>query len=138
MSAKLNARQQRFVDAIILGGTGHDAAIRAGYSPGRADPTASRLARNGKVASAIAEKQARIAARTEKTAADISRAMWAIITDPKAPYSARVSAAALEAKRYRDYSDKHDVSGAVGVLVRYTPLLFDIPPAIGLLEGRDG
>ena len=106
----LNARQLAFVDAIVLGKTGTDAALTAGYNPVRAASTASRmLATNGKVQAAIAERRAAVAVRIEKTAADIARAMWGIINDPGAPHSAKVSAAALEAKRYQEYSDKREV-----------------------------
>lgn len=107
--SQLNARQLLFVDAIVLGKTQRDAAIAAGYSPSRADSTASNLASNRKIIAAIAEKRAKVAIRIDKTADDIARAMWGIINDPDAPHSARVSAAALEARRFRVYSDKHEV-----------------------------
>ena len=103
----LTSRQLRFVDAIVLGKSGREAATLAGYA--HPDPEASRLLINHKVAAAIAARRAAVSVRVEKSAADIARAMWQIINDPKAPHSAKVSAAALEAKRYQEYSDKREV-----------------------------
>ena len=106
----LTSRQLAFVDAIVLGKTGTEAALIAGYSPQYARSTSSRmLSTNANIQRAIAARRATISTRVEKSAADIARAMWQIINDPKAPHSAKVSAAALEAKRYQEYSDKREV-----------------------------
>ena len=106
----LTPRQLAFVNAIVLGKTGHASAIIAGYSPKYAETQASRmLSTNVKIQRAVAARRATISTRIEKTAADIARAMWGIINDPDAPHSAKVSAAALESKRYQEYSDKREV-----------------------------
>lgn len=106
----LTSRQLAFVDAIVLGKTGTEAAIVAGYAPQFARGTGSRLLHtNPNIQRAIAARRATISTRVEKSAADIAKAMWLIINDPKAPHSAKVSAAALEAKRYQEYSDKREV-----------------------------
>ena len=45
----LTVRQERFVHEYLVDGNGSAAAIRAGYTPNRAEATASRLLTNGKV-----------------------------------------------------------------------------------------
>lgn len=50
---KLSPRQMAFVKCITKGMSGHDAAIKAGYSKACADSTASRLLRNAKISSRI-------------------------------------------------------------------------------------
>ena len=107
MAVIFTSRQIIFIEGIVLGKSGHDAAEGAGYA--YPDPEASRLLVNPKIAAEIAKRRAAVATRVEKSAADIARAMWQIINDPKAPHSAKVSAAALEAKRYQEYSDKREV-----------------------------
>lgn len=116
---KLNARQRRFIDALVLGKSGTQAATSAGYSARSAHVKASQLLRNPKVAAAIERAQARVALRVERTAADLSAVLWSIIDDPEAPPAARVSAAALEARRFREYSDKREVEHG-GVVLRHT------------------
>ena len=64
----LNSRQQRFVDAIVLGKSGTQAAITAGYSERGADVTAARLLVNVKVAAVLAERQAAITEKVQITA----------------------------------------------------------------------
>ncbi|MZR63851.1 terminase small subunit [Alcanivorax sp. DP30] len=63
----LNSKQQLFVEEYLKDLNGTQAAIRAGYSPNRADQTASRLLRNGKVKSAVEKAKAQ---RSERTKVD--------------------------------------------------------------------
>ena len=122
----LNARQLAFVNAIVLGKTGTEAAIIAGYSVARARYTASGLlATNRNVQAAIAERRLAVSERVGKTADDISRAAWRIINDPETPASARVAAMALESKRYIEYSEKHEGRIEHGVVYRRTPSLIE-------------
>lgn len=119
---QLTARQQRFVLEYTRSGNAAQAARDAGCSDRSARVTASKWLTKPNIHAAVEEAQALVAARTLRTAADISRAMWAIIDDPTAPPAARVQAAALEAKRFREYSDRHEVAHT-GVVLRYTPPL---------------
>ncbi len=52
---KLTVRQERFAREYTVDGVGSAAATRAGYSPHRAEATASRLLTVGKVASRVKE-----------------------------------------------------------------------------------
>jgi phage terminase small subunit len=71
---KLNLRQERFVQEYLLVPNAKQAAIKAGYSPIRAEVTGCELVRNRKVADAIAEARARAAERAEITKA--SQLCW--------------------------------------------------------------
>lgn len=117
----LTARQQRFVAEYAVDLNGTQAAIRAGYSPVRAKVTASELLDKPEIAEMVAVTNRNVLAERQKTAADISRAAWDIIENHEEPASARVSALALEAKRFTEYIEKHEVDARVGVvLVRQT------------------
>ena len=63
-SAVLNPKQQSFVEEYLKDLNGAQAAIRAGYSPNRAEQTASRLLTNGKVKSAVQKAKAERSERT--------------------------------------------------------------------------
>lgn len=109
-----------------LAGLGPSAAYRAAYdcqnmSANAIAVEANHLERNPKVALMLTKAEAKVIEKTAKTAADIARVAWSIADDPEAPASARIAALALEAKRYREYSDKHELDARVGVmLVRQT------------------
>lgn len=62
--AKLNEKQQQFVDEYLIDLNGTQAAIRAGYSAKTADVQASRLLGNVKVQQAISERMAQRSKRT--------------------------------------------------------------------------
>lgn len=68
---KLEPRQQRFVVEYLLDLNAKQAAIRAGYSEKTAESQGSRLLSYAKVSAAIADAQARRAARVEIKADDI-------------------------------------------------------------------
>lgn len=60
----LSTKQARFVAEYLIDLNGKQAAIRAGYAPGSAEVTASRLLRQAKVASEIAKAEEDRAKRT--------------------------------------------------------------------------
>lgn len=62
--AKLNEKQQRFVDEYLIDLNGTQAAIRAGYSAKTADVQGSRLLANAKVQQAVSERMAERSKRT--------------------------------------------------------------------------
>lgn len=62
--AKLNEKQQCFVDEYLIDLNGTQAAVRAGYSAKTADVQASRLLGNDKVQQAISEHMAERSKRT--------------------------------------------------------------------------
>lgn len=64
-SAVLTPKQQLFVEEYLKDLNGTQAAMRAGYSPNRADQTASRLLRNGKVEAAVEKAKAERSKRTK-------------------------------------------------------------------------
>lgn len=105
--------ERRFTIEYPVDHNGTDAAIRAGYSPKRAAVTASELLKRDDIRKIIDVTERKIVTLVERTAADISRAAWAIIENEDIPASARVSALTLEAKRHREYSEKHEVSGDI-------------------------
>ena len=65
---KLTPKQQRFVDEYLIDLNANQAAIRAGYSPKTAVPTASRLLTYVNIAQAIKEASKKQQARTGITA----------------------------------------------------------------------
>lgn len=66
-----NPKHELFAQAVAKGKTQAEAYQIAGYRP--SEQHASRLARNGKVISRVAELQARVADRVVTTAADMAR-----------------------------------------------------------------
>lgn len=67
----MNPKQERFVDEYLIDLNAKQAAIRAGYTPTRAEQTGCDLVRNRKVARAIAERQAERRAMLKMTADDV-------------------------------------------------------------------
>lgn len=63
----LTAKQARFVDEYLVDLNATQATIRAGYSAKGAEVQGHRLLNNAKIATAVAEAQARRAERTEIT-----------------------------------------------------------------------
>lgn len=70
-SKKLDDRPARFVDEYLKDMNGTQAAIRAGYAPGGAHVSASRLLKNAKVIEALKRKQAKIAEKAQVTVEEI-------------------------------------------------------------------
>ena len=143
----LTSKQVAFVTALLDGLNGVDAAIRAGYAggPNTLAVMASQLIRKPHVVAALETGRRHRAERAEiehtRSAADISRVAWSIAEDIEAPVSARVAALSLEARRYREYSDKQEHSGPDGgpiphevaaVFAQMTP-----PELRKLLQGGD-
>lgn len=99
-----------FVAAYLVEPNAKRAAIAAGYSERRAEVTGSELLKRPDILTALRVSNRKITDKAERTAADISRAAWSIIENGEEPASARVSALSLEARRFTEYSDKHDVN----------------------------
>ena len=54
----MNSKQRRFAEEYVVDHHGQNAAIRAGYSPGRARHTASELMRHPEVSALVGELEA--------------------------------------------------------------------------------
>src|SRR5690242_18702134 len=63
--APLSPRHERFVAALLKDGNATQAYIRAGYSPRGAQPSASRLLRDPRIAAAVAAGRQRMAQTLE-------------------------------------------------------------------------
>jgi len=80
----MNDRQKRFVAYYLKDPNATNAAISAGYSKKAAKEIGSRLLTNANVAAAIAEGQAKLAAKLEITAEQIARELARIaFVDPR-------------------------------------------------------
>ena len=79
----LTPRQQRFVDEYLVDLCATKAAIRAGYSERTANEQGARLLANVSIREAIQASQERRSKRTEITADNVLRRLWAVATaDP--------------------------------------------------------
>lgn len=76
----LTVRQERFVHEYLVDGNGSAAAIRAGYTPNRAEATASRLLTNGKVSRRLEALRARQLERVDCSADDVLRGLFDLAT----------------------------------------------------------
>lgn len=92
MGVLKNPRWERFAQELAKGKSQAEAYETAGYEP--SEPNASRLTRNDKVASRVAELQARTAERAVVTAESLIREAEEI---RKAAFAAGVYAAAIAA-----------------------------------------
>ena len=110
----LSGKRALFVAEYLKDRNATQAAIRAGYSEATAKQQGSRLLTRVDVRAAVVVSDTRVVAKVEKSAADISRVAWSIAEDPEAPPSARIQALNLEARRFREYADKHEHSGPDG------------------------
>ena len=71
LQANLNARQTRFAQEYVRTLNGYQSAVKAGYSPISAGPTASRLLSHHNVKALIAALQEKMAAKYEVSAEKI-------------------------------------------------------------------
>ncbi len=71
----MTPKQRRFVQEYAVDGNGAAAAVRAGYAPGSAKVTASRLLTRDNVRQALAVSQQRVARRLEITRDDVVRGL---------------------------------------------------------------
>lgn len=76
----LTGKQRRFVEEYLIDLNATQAAIRAGYSPARAEVTGSETVRNRKVADAIAEAMKEREQRTEITQDMVLQRFWQLAT----------------------------------------------------------
>lgn len=87
-TAKLSAKQQRFVEEYVVDLNATQAAIRAGYSEKTAYSQGQRLLKHVEVAAIIAEHQERLANRAEVTAERILQELARIaFVDPRAIFA---------------------------------------------------
>lgn len=112
----LSGKRALFVAEYLKDRNATQAAIRAGYSEATAKQQGSRLLTRVDIRAAVVVSDTRVVAKVEKSAADISRVAWSIAEDPEAPPSARIQALNLEARRFREYADKHEIDARVAVL----------------------
>lgn len=96
MPAIANPKHERFAQALAKGKTQSEAYAEAGYTP--SEPNASRLTRNDKVQSRVAELQERGAMRTEVTLESLIREAGEIQDAAKAEKQYSAATAALTAK----------------------------------------
>ena len=83
MADELSSREAKFVDEYLVDPNGKQAAIKAGYAPGSAEVTASRLIRKAKVRDAIRAAQLARSQATQISSHDVLKRWWMIATaDP--------------------------------------------------------
>jgi phage terminase small subunit len=138
--AGMTAKQQRFCDEYLIDLDGTKAAIRAGYSPKTAAAIASENLRKPKlreyIAERMAEKEKELIADQDEVLKYLtsvlrgqSQSEVVVIVSSgdftteaqkvqKAPdEKERLKAAELLGKRYGLYTDKHEVTGSVPVVI---------------------
>ena len=138
--AGMTAKQQRFCDEYLIDLDGTKAAIRAGYSPKTAAAIASENLRKPKlreyIAERMAEKEKELIADQDEVLKYLtsvlrgqSQSEVVVIVSKgdfmteaqkmnKAPdEKERLKAAELLGKRYGLYTDKHEVTGSVPVVI---------------------
>ena len=136
----MTAKQQRFCDEYLIDLDGTKAAIRAGYSPKTASAIASENLRKPKlreyIAERMAEKEKELIADQDEVLKYLtsvlrgqSQSEVVVIVSSgdfmteaqklkKAPdEKERLKAAELLGKRYGLYTDKHEVTGSVPVVI---------------------
>lgn len=104
----LNARQERFCSAMVTAPTGEQAALAAGYSPGGAARTATRLLKKPEIVARIEELREPVIKRTQASAADIiAEIERAAFADPEEPptWSQKNRALDLLARIHSMYRD---------------------------------
>ena len=117
----LTAKQAAFVREYLVDHNGAQAAIRAGYSPRRAENQASYLLAIRKVASAVAAGQAALAKRTEITAERLLNEVWAMAHEEGATRLERSKCYDMTAKLIGAYSAQRvDLSGNLAVKAEVT------------------
>lgn len=134
----LNARQQRFVAEYAIDMNATQAAIRAGYSEKRAAVTGSELLKQPEILTALAEVHRKVAVRVQERiqAPAVASAAWIVqqavevVGEARAAeqYSAANGALALLAKRYPEFSEKHEFSGDVRLRVEALAAIATMTP----------
>jgi hypothetical protein len=107
----LNPRQERFCQAIVEGKPASRAYVEAGYSTRSPDQEASNLVRNPKVASRLAELQAKAVQKHEITMERLTEDLLGVYADARknGQYSAAVAAHALIARMHGFVVDRAQV-----------------------------
>ena len=115
-----NARHEKFCQNLATGMSQADAYLEAGFKSHDANSArfdASRLlATSGNVASRVRWLKQQAADNAIMTATDVANTAWAIASDPSQNPNARVSALALLAKQFPEFSDKLDARVLHGIV----------------------
>ena len=117
----LTAKQARFVAEYQVDLNATQAAIRAGYSPTSAHVTASRMLSDAKIRAAVEQTQRKVTEAVLDSAEDVLRDAIATYRAAHADgqYGAAVSALNLRAKRYAEFSEKHEVKAEIDQVTRH-------------------
>lgn len=114
--AELNDRQQRFVAEYLVDLNGTQAAIRAGYAEGSADVHANRLLGNDRIKQAIAEKQKKLAIKSDITIERVLKELATIgLDNEKERTTDRLKALELIGKHLGMYTDRSVIDATVGM-----------------------
>jgi phage terminase small subunit len=129
----LTPKQQRFVEEYLIDLNATQAAIRAGYSPKRADSIGHENLRKPEIEAAIAAHRAKISERVGRTIDDIMADIGRVrdnamqeVQDPHTGADVMVShkdalkALELEGKRLGAFTDKTELSGPGGIPLSLT------------------
>ena len=121
---RLSKQRQRFVDAIVEGKSGAEAAREANYAERSARQIANRLLTKADIRDAIEERNA-IAVQNAELSQEwvIERLMKeATRVDDNSTHAGRVSALGLLTKRVGGFTDKHEHSGPGGTPIAVTEI----------------
>jgi phage terminase small subunit len=112
----MKPKQQRFVDEYLIDQNGKAAAIRAGYSVRRAQPTACDLLKLPDVAAAVAEGLAKLADRNGLSADWVLSELQENhrLARSEGEYAASNKALELLGKHIGMFKDQLEHSGAIG------------------------
>lgn len=128
--ALVTPKQERFVAEYLIDLNGTQAAIRAGYSPVRADVTASELLKRPDVAAAVDVGNRKALEAADDSAADVLRDAIATYRAAMAAeqFGPAVSALTLRARRHKDFSDKHEVTSDINLRVEALQVIANATP----------
>ena len=109
----LTPKAELFASEFLVDMNGTQAAIRAGYSPKRADQMAYELLRKPEIINSINKRRNELRERLEITQEAIVQGLYEIATDVKQPGSSRVPAYMGIAKILGFIVDKRDITGSI-------------------------
>ena len=121
MPALKNPRHERFCVEYSRDHNATQAATRAGYSDHTAGQQGHRLLKNAQISSRIAELDTAVTKSVLDSAEDVLRDAIATYRAAHADgqYGAAVSALNLRAKRYAEFSEKHEVKAEIDQVTRH-------------------
>lgn len=98
----MTPKQARFVAEYLVDGNGTQAAIRAGYSPNRADVTASELLREEAILTALDVGKRKVTERTIITAQMVLERAWQVANSDAKDRGAHLAIAARAFPEFRE------------------------------------